>query len=154
MNRLSLKITSYAAAKVWRTPGWLLLCLAVLFTPPVLADQSAMQSDIPGPAQLNAMSKQLIDKVKTGKAKATEFRTNVVFYRESLRSLMLANEKATTHKIASDLLMKMVRMSALLQSAAECQTGRYISCPANLIHELDQQQQQLKLSVSSTKTAP
>jgi len=154
MRRLFPNFTSYAAAKIWQTPGWLVLCLAVLITTPAIAKQSATQSDIPGPAQLNDMSKQLIDKVKTGKAKATEFRTNVVFYRESLRSLMLANEKATSHRIASDLLMKMVRMSALLQSAAECQTGRYISCPANLIHELDQQQQQLKLSVSSTKTAP
>jgi len=154
MHRLFPNFTSYAAANVWQKLLRCLLCLAVLITTPAIADQSVTQSGIPGPAQLNDMSNQLIDKVKTGKARATEFRTNVVFYRESLRSLMLANEKATSHRIASDLLMKMVRMSALLQSAAECQTGRYISCPANLIHELDQQQQQLKLSVSSTKIAP
>jgi len=154
MRRLFPNFTSYAAAKIWHTPGWLVLCLVVLITTPAIADQSATPSDIPGPAQLNVMSKQLIDKVKTGKARATEFRTNVIYYRESLRSLMLANEKATSHRIASDLLMKMVRMSALLQSAAECQTGRYISCPANLIRELDQQQKQLNHSVSGANTTP
>ena len=154
MRRLFLNITPYAAANLWRGLGCLLLCLAVVLTNPAIAEQAGTQSDIPGPAQLNVMSKQLIDKVKTGKAKATEFRTNVVYYRESLRSLMLANEKATSHKIASGLLMKMVRMSALLQSAAACQTGRYISCPVNLIHELDQQQKQLKLSVSSPGASP
>ena len=93
--------------------------------------------------QLNGQSRQLIAKLKRGDAEAVAFRTHVVYYRETLRSLMLANEKARNHKIANPLLMKMVRMAALLQSAAECHTGRYISCPANLMHELDRQQQQL-----------
>ncbi len=118
------------------------------------AEPQASQAGILQPQQLNALSQQLINKVKTGTAEATKFRITVVYYRESLRGLMLANEKATSHKITSELLMKMVRMSALLQSAAECQTGRYISCPVNLLHELDQQQQQLTLPRPGAKSSP
>jgi len=131
------------------------ICFAlVLATSWVNAEQQASRSDLLQPKQLNVLSQQLIDKVKTGNAEATEFRTNVVYYRESLRSLMLANEKATSHRITAALLMKMVRMSALLQSAAECQTGRYITCPVNLLHELDQQQKQLRLAEATATSSP
>ena len=38
------------------------------------------------------------------------------------------------------LLMDLVRMAGLLQSAAECQTGRYIVCPPDLMTRLRRQQ--------------
>lgn len=144
----------FATPNAWRGLGWILPGLIMLMSIPANADQPVTQADTITPRQLNALSQQLIDKVKTGKAEATEFRINVVYYRESLRSLMLANEKVTSHRFTSGLLMKMVRMSALLQSAAECQTGRYISCPVNLLHQLDQQQKQLKLAVASATSSP
>lgn len=136
----------------WRQGLW--ISLTVILTLFAGAASSVAAEDRVDPLQLTALSQQLIDSVKSGKAEATEFRTQVVFYRESLRSLMLANETASSQRFASDLLMRMVRMAALLQSAAECQTGRYISCPVNLLHELEQQQHQLKLAVSSASTSP
>ena len=66
---------------------------------------------------------------------------------------MLADENNTQHRIANSLLMQMVQMAALLQSAAECQTGRYITCPANLLTELDRQQQQLNVALTSVPNA-
>lgn len=107
-----------------------------------------------GLVKLNSLSRTLVDKIRHGSAKATPFRTNVVYYRESLRSLMLANEKRHDHKLANDLLMQMVRMAALLQSAAACHTGRYITCPASLMHQLDQQQQQINQSLAAAPSSP
>ena len=116
--------------------AFLTLCMLV-------APQAHADGQILRPVQLTTMSQQLINEIKSGTADATEFRTNVVFYRESLRGFMLANEKDKVHQIDDHSLLQLVRMAALLQSAAECRTGRYISCPANLMHELERQQYQL-----------
>lgn len=146
------------ASRGWLVLYWLLFGLVVLTSLPVDAKDSGTRDltsgGISSPAQLNTLSQQLIEQVKTGTAQAIEFRTNVVYYRESLRSLMLANEKSTKQRIADSLLMQMVRMAALLQSAAECQTGRYISCPANLVIELDRQQHQLTLAFPNATASP
>ena len=131
---------------------WVLLTVTALPSFPVGADEAAAASHA-NLIELNKLSRQLISEVKTGTANATEFRTHVVFYRESLRDLMLADENNTQHRIANSLLMQMVQMAALLQSAAECQTGRYITCPANLLTELDRQQQQLNIALTSVPNA-
>lgn len=136
---------------------WVLLTVTALPSFPVGADEAAASGGVPAShanlVELNKLSRQLISEVKTGTANATEFRTHVVFYRESLRDLMLADENNTQHRIANSLLMQMVQMAALLQSAAECQTGRYITCPANLLTELDRQQQQLNVALTSVPNA-
>lgn len=132
---------------------WCVLCLAVLisFSLDVYAVEPRPAASVPYDKliALNALSRKLIADVEAGNAEATEVRINVVVYRESLRSLMLANEKPLHYRIAAPVLMQMVQMAALLQSAAGCQTGHYISCPANLLHELVRQQQKLDLAVAS-----
>ena len=42
-------------------------------------------------------------------------------------------------RLPRPLVLDMVRMAALLQSAAECQTGRYIVCPPDLMTRLRRQ---------------
>lgn len=125
----------------WRdfcSPARLLTCLLLL-----VVFNAVAASAKPALLTLNKSSQQLITRLQQHKASAVAFRTDVVFYRESLRKLMLKNEKAGDYAIDRQLLMQMVRMAALLQSAAECHTGRYISCPAGLMHELTQQQKQI-----------
>lgn len=124
----------------------LLACLIIPMSFPALAT-----GDNPDLIKLGKSSQHLVSSLQQHNAGAVEFRTHVVFYREGLRKLMLANEQASDHKIDRNLLMQMVRMAALLQSAADCQTGRYITCPAGLMHELDQQQ---KLINRVTKLTP
>jgi len=150
---------TYAMTALDRGWTWLGVFLVILVLMNLLVSTSEAATGVTAaqdrvdPIQLNLLSQQLVANVKTGTAKATEFRTNVVFYRESLRRLMLANEQAG-QPIAKPLLLQMVRMAALLQSAAECQTGRYITCPVNLLHELDRQQQQIDHAFANVKTAP
>jgi hypothetical protein len=120
----------------------------------IAAQETEAPGNNPDPKQLNALSQQLIERVKTGKAEAATFRIDVVVYRESLRSLMLANEKAAPHRIDNSLLLQMVRMAALLQAAAACQTGRYISCPVNLMNELERQQQGLTQALQGPSSPP
>lgn len=133
--------------------------LVMLTSMSVGADETGTRSAAPmektAPLRLNALSQQLISQVKQGTAEATRFRSDVVYYRESLRSLMLANENVDQpHRLENSLLMQMVRMAALLQSAAECQTGRYISCPANLVIELDRQQLHLTRALTDSTNSP
>jgi hypothetical protein len=133
---------------------WILLGFVLLTSLPISAKETGALADSPDLTQLNALSQQLIENVKTGDAEATEFRISVVFYRESLRRLMLDNGKATQHRIADSLLVQFVRMAALLQAAAACQTGRYISCPVNLMNELERQQHQLTLAFPGQPPPP
>lgn len=105
------------------------------------SDSGASSSARDKMAALNARSGALVEKVKTGKANAADFRIGVTLYRESLRELMLANEHAATaERIASPALMEMVRMAALLQAAGNCETGRYLACPPDLMDRLLRQQ--------------
>ena len=68
---------------------------------------------------------------------------------------MLDNRKISDEKdrIPNDILVNMVRMSALLHSAAECKTGRYIVCPPELMTKLTSQQQLLLKDIGSFKAA-
>ncbi len=104
--------------------------------------------------QLLKDSAKLVDNAHSGKAPASQFRINVTFYREGLRELMLENRKIIdieTH-IPQNMLVDMVRMSALLNSAAECKTGRFIVCPADLMTSLKSQQQLLYQQWQTIKT--
>jgi hypothetical protein len=62
-------------------------------------------------------------------------------YRELLRQAMLDNRGRPADKqLPQPLLLDMVRMSALLHSAADCKTGFVIVCPADLMQQLRSQQ--------------
>ena len=62
-------------------------------------------------------------------------------YRELLRQVMLDNrDRGAREQLPQPLLVDMVRMSALLHSAAECKTGLVIVCPTDLMQQLRSQQ--------------
>ena len=62
-------------------------------------------------------------------------------YREMLRQVMLDNrDLGASEQLPQPLLVDMVRMSALLHSAADCKTGRVIVCPTDLMLQLRSQQ--------------
>ena len=62
-------------------------------------------------------------------------------YRELLRQVMLNNrDRAESEQLPQPLLLDMVRMSALLHSAADCKTGLVIVCPTDLMQQLRSQQ--------------
>jgi hypothetical protein len=130
-----------------------LLC-AVLLSPQAWAEQNAAPATSASSAApealasirermlaLNTQSGDLVQKVKSSKADASSFRIQVVLYRESLREMMVANEQAAAaQRVAQQALMEMVRMAALLQAASNCETGRYLACPADLMERLQLQQ--------------
>lgn len=90
---------------------------------------------------LVALASRLVELAGSAKAHATSFRIDVVHYRESLRDLVKENDaRAEPQRLPRPLLMDLVRMAGLLQSAAECQTGRYIVCPPDLMTRLRRQQ--------------
>ncbi|MDH3560238.1 MAG: hypothetical protein OEN52_04710 [Gammaproteobacteria bacterium] len=103
--------------------------------------------------ELNGDSARLIVAARSAQAKVTSFRINVTIYRESLRTLMLSNREIALDKnrIPQSILINMVRMSALLHSAAECKTGRYIVCPPELMSQLQSQQQLLTKDIDHFK---
>ena len=103
--------------------------------------------------ELTEVSAGLVREARSTQAKATPFRIEVTLYRESLRTLMLDNREISAEKerIPQNILVNMVRMSALLYSAAECKTGRYIVCPPELMRKLASQQQLLSKDLGSFK---
>ena len=101
--------------------------------------------------ELNLLSEALVEKAGTGNSPAHQFRIEARMYRELLRRLMLENrEISSDQQISKNLLLEMVRMSALLHSAADCKTGLVITCPPDLMLQLKSQQaridQELKLN--------
>jgi hypothetical protein len=89
-------------------------------------------------------SEELVHKLRTNEVEAANFRIQLALYRESLRDLMLADQKAPApDQLPRPVLMEAVRMAALLQSAANCETGRYLVCPADLMERLVLQQKTL-----------
>lgn len=106
--------------------------------------QGAIDPSLPLPQRcvaLGALSAQLLETAESGKGHAPSFRIDVVHYREALRNLLTDNEKLPAgERLPRILVLDMVRMVALLQAAAECQTGRYIVCPPDLMDKLRQQQ--------------
>jgi hypothetical protein len=146
MKRI-LKHSSLLALSALFAAGFILPCAAEQTTRLSFrlaennAGQTAPSSRREKVAALNARSDALVEKVKTGKADAADFRISVTLYRESLRELMLANEHAAAaERIAQPGLMEMVRMAALLQAARNCETGRYLVCPPDLMDRLIRQQ--------------
>lgn len=89
---------------------------------------------------LGTLASRLVELAGSAKAHATGFRIDVAHYRESLRDLVKENDaRPEAERLPRPLVLDMVRMAALLQSAAECQTGRYIVCPPDLMTRLRRQ---------------
>lgn len=82
----------------------------------------------------------LVERAASAKAAASQYRIDTVYFRETLRDLMLANrQRPPAEQLPAAFLTDMVRMAAVLDAAAECQSGRYIVCPADLIERLERQ---------------
>jgi len=96
-------------------------------------------------AELNKITASLVFAARSGEAPASSFRIEATLYREDLRSLMIDNKNLDPdeNRIPQGYLLDMVRMSALIHSASECKTGRYIVCPVALMSNLNAQQQKL-----------
>ena len=91
--------------------------------------------------QLDLLSDALIEKAAVGNSPAHQFRIDARMYRELLRQFMLQNrERPPIDQAPPDLLLEMVRMSALLHAAADCKTGFVIVCPPDLMRQLKSQQ--------------
>ena len=119
--------------------------LAMLLSTASVADEPQPLSQLAKLEELTQISAKLVRESKSAQANAASFRIEVTLYRESLRTLMLDNQKIAHEKerIPQNILINMVRMSALLSSASECRTGRYIVCPLELMRKLSAQQQLL-----------
>lgn len=90
--------------------------------------------------ELVALAGSLVERAASAQAAATQYRIDTVYFRETLRDLMLANkERPQSEQLSPAFLTDMVRMAAVLDAAAECQSGRYIVCPADLIESLRRQ---------------
>lgn len=117
-------------------------------TPEDTGGATAAAADVrPAPGELkrledlNQLSTALVTKAGSGSAAAHKFRLEARMYRELLRQAMLGNrEQPVNRQLPQPLLLDMVRMSALLHSAADCKTGFIISCPADLMRQLQSQQ--------------
>lgn len=125
----------------------LLMSLAVAIALPAFA--SPPTPGLIDPAQpplercraLVALSATLVETAQSAKGHASAFRIDVAHYRESLRDLIKDNDKLPERdRLPKPLVLDMVRMVGLLQSAAQCQTGRYIVCPPDLMSQLNRQQ--------------
>ncbi len=121
----------------------LIFLSAVLFSVMSVADNTETQSLAARLDELNRESARLVKDARSSQAKSSDFRIGVTLYRESLRSMMLDSEQAddVNDRVPQIMLVNMVRMSALLSSAAECRTGRYIVCPIELMTRLSSQQE-------------
>lgn len=104
---------------------------------------------------LVAYADQLVDAAYGGKAYASTYRIDVAHYRETLRDLVKENDaRPASERLPRGLLLDMVRMAALLQSAAQCQTGRYIVCPPDLMSKLQRQQALLDQGIAALTGKP
>ena len=94
--------------------------------------------------ELTLLSEALIAKAASGAAAAHEFRLEARMYRELLRQTMRSDrERPTEQRFPQQLMLDMVRMSALLHSAADCKTGFVITCPPDLMLQLKSQQNRI-----------
>jgi hypothetical protein len=102
--------------------------------------------------ELNLLSEALVAKAGSGSTPAHEFRIEARMYRELLRQTMLSDrERPVNAQMPQPLLLDMVRMSALLHSAADCKTGFVITCPADLMLQLKSQQAKVTQGLNMTK---
>ena len=98
-----------------------------------------------------ALSATLVETAQSAKGHASAFRIDVAHYRESLRDLLKDNDKLPERdRLPKPLVLDMVRMVGLLQSAAQCQTGRYIVCPPDLMSQLNRQQGLMEQGLAAT----
>lgn len=101
---------------------------------------------------LNLLSEGLVAKAGSGSSPAHEFRIEARMYRELLRQIMLGDrERPVKEQLSQPLLLDMVRMSALLHSAADCKTGFVITCPADLMLQLKSQQAKVTQGLNMSK---
>ena len=104
------------------------------------------------PQDLNLLSEGLVAKAGSGSAPAHEFRIEARMYRELLRQIMLGDrERPVKEQLPQPLLLDMIRMSALLHSAADCKTGFVITCPADLMLQLKSQQSKITQGLNMSK---
>ena len=102
--------------------------------------------------ELNLLSEALVEKAGSGAAPAHQFRIEARMYRELLRQTMLSDrERPVKEQLPQPLLLDMVRMSALLHSAADCKTGFVITCPADLMLQLKSQQAKITQGLNMTR---
>jgi hypothetical protein len=105
------------------------------------ADTNESPGGLQSLEELTALSAALVEKAGSGATPAHEFRLEARLYRELLRRAMLSNrERPENEQLPQPILLEMVRMSALLHSAADCKTGRVITCPVDLLLQLEAQQ--------------
>ena len=91
--------------------------------------------------ELDLLSQGLIRKAGDGATPAHIFRVETRMYRELLRQTMLTDRQRTeAEQLPQNLLLEMVRLSALLHAAADCKTGYVIVCPPDLMSQLRTQQ--------------
>ena len=91
--------------------------------------------------ELDLLSQGLIRKAGPGATPAHNFRVETRMYRELLRQTMLTDrQRPEEEQLPQDLLIEMVRLSALLHAAADCKTGYVIICPPDLMSKLRAQQ--------------
>lgn len=129
--------------------GCTLFMMLMSLAAPLPASASPPTQALIDPAQpplercraLVALSATLVDTAQSAKGHASAFRIDVAHYRESLRDLVKDNDTLPERdRLPKPLVLDMVRMVGLLQSAAQCQTGRYIVCPPDLMSQLNRQQ--------------
>lgn len=90
--------------------------------------------------ELVTLAGTLVERAASASAPAMQYRIDSVYFRETLRDLVLANrQRGQAEQLPPAMLNDMVRMAALVAAAAECQTGRNIVCPADLILRLRSQ---------------
>lgn len=100
---------------------------------------------------LVSLSATLVETAQSAKGHASAFRIDVAHYRESLRDLVKDNDKLPERdRLPKPLVLDIVRMVGLLQSAAQCQTGRYIVCPPDLMSQLNRQQALMEQGLAAT----
>jgi hypothetical protein len=125
------------------------VCALLLFAGAAWAEapvqgQDAIDAAQPPLARCRALatfSYKLTQTAQSGTGHASSFRIDAAHYREVLRDLVKDNETLPDKdRLPRTLVLDMVRMAALLQSAAQCQTGRYIVCPPDLMQRLQRQQ--------------
>jgi hypothetical protein len=138
---------------------WLSLLAGLIWASMVLAQAPAVIDSTLSPWErsraLVAYAGRLVDAAYSGKTHATAYRIDVAHYRESLRELVRENDaRPPAERLPAGLLLDMVRMAALLQSAAQCQTGRYIVCPPDLMSQLQRQQAVLDQGIAALAGQP
>lgn len=104
--------------------------------------------------ELQQLSAALIERAASGASAAHQYRIEARIYRELLRRVTLDNRVLPgRQQLPPQLLLEMVRMSALLHSAAECRTGMVITCPPDLMRRLRAQQERIDQEVTLYRMA-